>query len=832
MQLVRLTRTKRLTCLAKVATCSGIMLNMALADGGYFGSDLASRERVRRQGLIEEADRHLMDGRSAYAKGDFEKAVQNYQQALEKTPKGSLTEERLAEMKAHLTDGNVALAQQYKRVGKYDEARSLLESAIKSSPGNQLAQRELSYLDDPIRTNPALTYEHTQNVDKVRRALYMGEGFYNLGQYDKAEAEFNNVLRIDPYNKAARRWLERCANIKADYYRSAYDETRARLLMEVDKAWEISVTPEEESFDGRPTVGGQNNEVGGSYILNKLRSIILPVVDFEDTTVEEAIDFLRLRSRELDNTIDPNNKGINFIIRNPNSNGGGAAAPSLEDELLGGGGLGAPDTRSLRIKELKLRNVPLIVALQSIADLTKLRYKVDEYSVTLLPIDSQETNELITRTWKVTPTFLSDLGGDGGGDSGESDDPFADDSDKGGIKPQRSVQELLQLSGVEFNEGATANYIASTSSLIVKNTINSLDLIDGIVAEINKKTPKQIKILTKFVEVSQENTDELGFDWSLGTGLDFIGNSTITGGTLGNSGRAGNTFGAGNPVTAGLRTGDFAINRNNIDFILDNPNRTAAVNNPAPGTFSIGGILGSGAFEMIVRALSQKRGTDIMTAPSITARSGENAKIEVIRELIYPTEYEPPEVPQQVNGGSEIFPVTPATPTAFETRNTGVTLEIVPTIGSNDFVIDLQFAPEIVEFEGFVNYGSPIQGAAAVPTDENQGVVTITENRIEMPVFSSRRVTTALTIYDGYTVSVGGLMQEDVQNVEDKIPILGDIPYLGRLFQSKSENRIKTNLIIFVTAQIIDATGQPVRGAQNNSEIDDLLSENLLPPIN
>src|SRR5690606_4700710 len=119
------------------------------------------------------------------------------------------------------------------------------------------------------------------------------------------------------------------------------------------------------------------------------------------------------------------------------------------------------------------------------------------------------------------------------------------------------------------------------------------------------------------------------------------------------------------------------------------------------------------------------------------------------------TEYEPPELPNSIGGGvsggdlglggnSGIFPVTPATPTSFETRNTGVTLEIEPTLGGNDFVIDLRFAPDIVEFEGFVNYGSPIQSPA---TDflGNPTTVTITENRIEMPVFSSRRVTTALT---------------------------------------------------------------------------------------
>ena len=51
--------------------------------------------------------------------------------------------------------------------------------------------------------------------------------------------------------------------------------------------------------------------------------------------------------------------------------------------------------------------------------------------------------------------------------------------------------------------------------------------------------------------------------------------------------------------------------------------------------------------------------------------------------------------------------------------------------------------------------------------------------------------------------------------IEDKVPILGDIPIIGRLFQSKAENHIKSNLIIFVTAQIIDATGRPLRGADS-----------------
>jgi general secretion pathway protein D len=162
-----------------------------------------------------------------------------------------------------------------------------------------------------------------------------------------------------------------------------------------------------------------------------------------------------------------------------------------------------------------------------------------------------------------------------------------------------------------------------------------------------------------------------------------------------------------------------------------------------------------------------------------------------------------------------------------------VTLEVEPILGEDGYTIDLTFKPEIVEFEGFINYGSPIQSPG---TDAlgNPITITITENRIEMPVFSTRRVNTSLTIYDGHTVAVGGLMRENVQNVEDKVPILGDLPLIGRLFQTKAENHIKSNLIIFVTARIIDATGEPVSqtvvGASGSTSMsnDD---GGLLPPI-
>ena len=859
------------TALALMAVASSMPVTVTVAHAGESASSLsglAQREMIRRQNDVIEGDRLLAEGREAYSKGDFQQAVDKYTQALQKVPDAPMVTDRRQSYIAHLSDASVALAMKHRKEGKYPEARALVEGVLAVDPENGEAKREVGFLDDPIRTNPGLTYEHTQNVDKVRRGLYTAEGNYNLGKYDDAKHEYENVLRLDSYNSAARRGLERIATAKSDYYRAAYDQTRSELLGQVDAAWQLSVPAETPVVD-MTKFGAGEISTGVAYINEKLKKIIIPRIDFEDTTVEEAIDFLRLRAGELDTSeLDPTKKGVTFVIRRPRATPAGATDAGVEPAAGASDALplttGA-DPGSLRVRELRIRNVPLAVALKYICDQTKLRFKVDDFAVTLVPL-TEGGEDIFTRTFRVPPDFNQALDSGGETTGGGAADPFAEQASGGAAKltPRRPILDLLKSAGISFPDGSSAT-LSNSGVLLVTNTPSELDKVEQLVQTIGQTQPKQVKITTKFVEISQENNDELGFDWIVNPfGLsDSVFGS---GGTTGNQGgRTGGDFVSpvggvsvdgipadpsqftSNGVSNGLRSGDQAINRNNIDAILNNPNRTAQSANVAPGIMALTGLFSDGQVQLIMRGLQQKKGTDLMTAPSVTAKSGQKATIEIIREFIYPTEYEPPELPTSVgqtsgtslgiDGGSSggSFPVTPATPTAFETRNTGVTLEIEPTIGENDFVIDLRFVPEIVEFEGFINYGSPIQSPS---TDAlgNAVVSIITENRIEMPVFSSRRVTTTLTIYDGYTVAVGGLMREDVQNVEDKVPILGDIPIIGRLFQTKAENRIKSNLIIFVTAQIIDATGRPLRGADAGQSVpvstgSGDLGTGVLPPL-
>ncbi len=205
---------------------------------------------------------------------------------------------------------------------------------------------------------------------------------------------------------------------------------------------------------------------GVEYITDKLRRIVIPRIDFEDTSVEEAIDFLRLRAVELDVTeLDPAKKGINFVIRRPRAAAAGAAdagkAPTATDA--------ASDPGAHRIKELRIRNVPLAVALKYICDQAKLRYKVDDFAVTLVPL-SEVDKDLFTRTFRVPLDFASKLSA-GSGVNRAPGDP----------EPSFPIIELLKSNGINFGEGSSVT-LAASGMLMITNTPTELDKLEQLIA--------------------------------------------------------------------------------------------------------------------------------------------------------------------------------------------------------------------------------------------------------------------------------------------------------------------------------------------------------------
>jgi general secretion pathway protein D len=82
---------------------------------------------------------------------------------------------------------------------------------------------------------------------------------------------------------------------------------------------------------------------------------------------------------------------------------------------------------------------------------------------------------------------------------------------------------------------------------------------------------------------------------------------------------------------------------------------------------------------------------------------------------------------------------------------------------------------------------------------------------MKMPILSKREVNTKVIVYDNETIVLGGMVGERMERFNDRVPLLGSIPLLGRLFTSKGERGIKTNLMVFVNVRLVKPDGQPVR---------------------
>jgi general secretion pathway protein D len=780
--------------------------------GGPEGTSPAKSELSVPGGGLEEARELLRKGDEAYQAGRYSDAVEAYAGARDLIPNAPASAELRAAAAERHAQAAVEHARTLSRKGDVAGAKTAVDGVLDASvaPNDPAAALFRAQLDDPIRTNPALTAGHAGDIDSVRRLLYTAEGAYNLGKFDEANQHYQEVLRIDPTNTAARRGMEKAAAAKSGYQKAAYDHTRAEMLGQVDAAWEQQIAAPELG-PGPADPGAAPDALGSVTITTKLDRIIIPKIDLDQTSLEEALDFIRVKAAESD-TAEPDSarKGVNIAVN-----------------------LGPPESETAkRIRELRfdlrLSQVPLSSVLRYVTDITRTSYSTDEFSVIVTPLGFS-SDEMIARSYRVPPDFLTSLSSGAAAKAG-AEDPFGEAPAGGGLLTTRlSARDALAKQGVPFPEGASASYNASTNTLQVVNTAANHDFIAQIVETMSQTEPVMVAVRVTMIRTEQTNLEELGFDWLVNP---FALNSADSvfggGGTVGNTpGRTaadfispvGGTAVDGIPaasnaivnpgvVTNGLRSGDQAINTDSIDALINNPDRSAQRNSVAPGIMSLTGLFTDGQVQMIMRGLDQKKGVDIMARPSTVTRSGQSSKIEIIREFIYPTEYEPPEIPTQ-SQGSGTPPVTPATPTAFEKKDVGITLEVLPVVDANKRHVDITLNPSFVEFDGFVNYGSPINVAADGLL--GGGTVELTKNSILMPIFSSQKTATQLTVADGATIAIGGLMSDSVQNVEDSVPILGDIPWVGRLFKSSAKQPRSSAIVFLVQVELLDPTGRPYR---------------------
>lgn len=602
-----------------------------------------------------------------------------------------------------------------------------------------------------------------KRVAAVDEALVRANSLQNLGDLDKADLQLEEVLRLDPYNGAARRAMERGEQLRSQYYDAARDHRRANAISGTAALWEDAV-PAVDISNLFGSGGASSRMAGGDKesIQQKLRTLIVPLVDFDSVSMAEVVEFLRIRSRDL----DPAKKGVGFVLH---------ASPELQGKTL----------------TLQMSSVPLEEVLRQAVQLVGAAYRVDEHAVIITSLaDRQEA--LISRQYRLPPDFLQTTPVAGAG---------------GGLPSGRvGAQELLQQRGVPFPTGAVASYTPATNLLFVRNTAANLMLVDGLVDQVVNATAKQVEVQIRMIEVSDARVKELGFDWLLGQ-FNVPGSERVFASGGGQSAPGEVLPFAGRTVTGGLRSvGEVLGIRSSSSKI--GRTMVPGFDAKSPGTVAVSGVLTDPQFQGVLRGLNQSKGIDVVAAPTLFAKSGQRATLKMVREFRYPKEYDAAETPTSTAGGGL---GKPSSPRSFEKRDVGVIFEVEPVIGQNK-VIDLNLSPSFLEFEGFIDYGQDFTNST-VDRITGQPIYFTVENQILQPIFRTNRISTTVSIWDGCTVVLGGAAYEKSFRADDKVPVVGDLPLVGRAFQSKVKQVERTNVLFFVTARIVDPGGNGIATA-------------------
>jgi len=789
--------------------------------GGVAG--VAAREVEKRQARVESAQKLFSAGSTALADRSYGEAMDYFKAAFEAMPIVPVVEPQRRAFFGRYQSAALQFTEIKIEEARWAEAIQTLETILKTAeeyeiPDSEIAPRVRATLEDlrshDERYNQANSPQHLARVEEVRSKLILAKGYLELGDYDRAERAYNQVLAVDPYNTAARRGLEKVERHRMDYFDTARDHARAKALSEVAAGWESpvpSILTDPGGLSGLPEV-----ELGGSpRIEGKLNNIRIPQIEFVETPLRDVVEFLSQKAQELDTeAASPADRGVNILIDN---------SASI-----------ASDNPGERPVTVRLQDVPLAAALKYVTQQAGMKYRVDSFAVTIVPLSDSGEGGLVTRTYTVPPGFISSSGS-GGGDAAP-DDPFADPDNAGGVKIERiSAKQFLQDNGVVFGEGASARFIASTSTLVVRNTPQQMLAIENLVQSARESGAKMVMVGVRMVYVQDTALKQLGMDFLLGQANVGTGTPRVFfgGGTDGTSPNptvagdypfvlpGGQPVGM-NPVTAGLRTGDLDSGVSIDDLIAGGVNQGGSTK--APGIFSVAGVFTDPQFQMVLRGLNQLKGTDTLDHTSVLTKPGERAQIENVREFIYPSEYDPPEVPTNFNGN--FVPAVPANPTAFEMRKLGSILEVEPTVSANNLTVNVNILAEMTDFVGFINYGSPI-------TDGNTLIggqpLVVTPNRILMPVFDVIRETTNVTVWDGQTIAIGGYHGQAITSSRDKIPGLGDLPVVGSAFRARTDDTTRQALLIFVTVRLIDPGGNPLNAPPEEEQSELMTRRQGLP---
>ena len=791
----------------------------------------AQAEHARRDMAVREAYQAVQEARLAYVARRYSDAVEHYKAALASVPAGESTKKLEKFIRDSLSDALIAKALDYRLVGRRDEAIAFLEEALKYSPDNKRAAVELNHTLDPVRTNPALSPQHVGDVEEVKRLLDMGYGYLDLGKYDDAITVFKSISKYDAYNSAAQQGIESALKRKSAALRASHNATRAEMLADVDELWvakgEEALPEIDENYNEE--LHPVDSEIQEVYATG-ISEVMIPNLVLEDADIMQVIEALQLqiRAAEAEGKLNCSRK-INIT-----TNFGSADSKGYKEITA-------------QTVNLKLRDVTVKEVLDILASQLGISYYYTTTGVEI-SFSGKDFGPLLDRTFIVPPHFFDAQEDE---ESEDEDEGFAEG---GSIKVHRvNPVQALKGMGVSFPEGSTARYSSSSRQLFVRNTSHNLEDIQDL---LNEPLTEQRQIVLNVVvmEIAENELEQLGFDWLFNVNLNGEFSASGAAQQAASSATGLPVFGsvvqngeAAPSVTSGLRSGTAVLSPDNMEHLISSGGVSSyhdGASQKSPGIFGIRGVWSAVDVTFMMNGLAQSKGADILRNPRLifSPELDEQVSFADVTEMFFPETWEPSEIStfsgfinnnnnddEDNNNASGSTIATGAIPNDFVRFGMsedgiggfGTILQVHSAeISENGQFVTLALTTTTNEFEGFINWGSPINSAIYDGSGRIE-YYQISPNYILQPMIKRYVENTKITLVPGSVMVMGGLKEAKHVRFEDKVPVLGDLPLVGRLFRSEGEQKIRKALIYFVKVDLVDPTGRDVKTGERPSSFTD-----------
>ncbi len=350
----------------------------------------------------------------------------------------------------------------------------------------------------------------------------------------------------------------------------------------------------------------------------------------------------------------------------------------------------------------------------------------------------------------------------------------------GDTETDNELEEVLNSVLEAGPAGASFHIFRDRNILVVRSSTEHIRQIEEFVREFDKP-PLQVAIEARFVTIAQSDLRDLGAQLKQSNFVDGKKPTDKEGA------KETNFLTELGALTAGAEKG--------------------------VGVLNLSGVIADRTFDVLISAIDEKSSSTTLSVPRITVMNNRTARIRKGENVYYFEEYDVESIDRGDRGTEEVL-VPSGSPTELPL---GITFSVRVNIGNDGKTVMLGLNPQVLELLKWEDYTT--SGSSSSGNNNNSSSSSSTSlTQIKLPRTKEQSVTTTVTVASGQTVVMGGMIDRTDSTTVKKIPLLGDLPLLGVFFRHTEVTSEPKNLLIFVTATIINDHGEFVQTVDAEAE--------------